>query len=140
MRTGIPAIQVTSAASKAFWRRIAASKRAARRRAAVSRRVPVYGITLSIAVSRAYRSATQGFARIAMCACGKMSRMARSAGRDMTASPIQLVARTQILDTDEGLKGTCLQDNSGGRSAISRGDEVQSHISQAVLARRRPGR
>ena len=39
--------------------------------------------------------------------------MARIAGSDMTASPIQLVARTQILDTDDGLNATCLQNNSG---------------------------
>jgi hypothetical protein len=43
--------------------------------------------------------------------------MARSAGSDMTASPIQLVARTQIRETDDGLKSTCLQDNSGARNA-----------------------
>jgi hypothetical protein len=45
--------------------------------------------------------------------------MARIAGSDITASPIQLVARTQILDTADGLKATCLQDNSGARTATS---------------------
>src|SRR5258706_4912796 len=56
--------------------------------------------------SRAYRSATQGRATTAMWACGKMWRMARIAGSDMTASPSQLVARTKSRGTDEGLKGT----------------------------------
>jgi hypothetical protein len=35
------------------------------------------------------------------------------AGSDMTASPSQLVARTQSRDTDEGLKATAFQDSSG---------------------------
>src|ERR1039458_4618116 len=35
------------------------------------------------------------------------------AGRDMTASPSQLVARTISRDTEEGFKATILQDSSG---------------------------
>ena len=35
------------------------------------------------------------------------------AGSDMTASPSQLVARTQSRDTAEGLKATAFQDSSG---------------------------
>jgi hypothetical protein len=39
--------------------------------------------------------------------------MARMAGNDITASPSQLVARTQSRDTEEGLKATEFQDSSG---------------------------
>jgi hypothetical protein len=43
-------------------------------------------------------SATQGRARTAISALGKLSRMAASAGSDMTASPTQFVARTRIFE------------------------------------------
>ena len=39
------------------------------------------------------------------------------AGSYMTASPSQLVARTQSRDTAEGLKATAFQDSSGLRAA-----------------------
>src|SRR5579863_7637199 len=63
-------------------------------------------MTRSMAGSRAYRSATQGRATTAMCACGNTWRMARIAGSDMTASPSQLVARTNTFDMEDGLKAT----------------------------------
>src|SRR5687768_3098561 len=47
-------------------------------------------------VSRAYTSATHGFASTAICAIGKRSRSACKAGSDITASPTQLVARTTM--------------------------------------------
>ena len=56
--------------------------------------------------SRAYRSATQGRASSAIWAWGKTRRRVRIAGSDMTASPTQLVARTNTLDIAEGLKAT----------------------------------
>src|ERR1051325_5305153 len=54
-------------------------------------------MTRSMAVSRAYRSATHGLASTARCAAGNRSRTARMAGSDMTASPSQFVARIRIL-------------------------------------------
>ena len=66
----------------------------------------------SMALSRPYRSATHGRATTARCACGKISRMARIAGKDMTASPSQLVARTRIFETEEGLKSTASEHSS----------------------------
>ena len=48
--------------------------------------------------SRPYKSATHGLARIEIRAVGKRSRIARSAGSDITASPIQLVARTRMFE------------------------------------------
>src|ERR1039457_5028040 len=39
--------------------------------------------------------------------------MARMAGRDITASPSQLVERTISRDTEEGFKATIHQDSSG---------------------------
>src|ERR1039457_1071504 len=63
-------------------------------------------MTQSIAGSRVYRSATQGRATRAMCACGKTWRTVRMAGKDITASPSQLVARTNTFDMEDGLKAT----------------------------------
>ena len=63
-------------------------------------------MTRSMAVSRAYKSATQGLAATARCAWGNTPRTARMAGRDITASPSQLVARTNTRDIEEGLKAT----------------------------------
>src|ERR1039457_3657189 len=39
--------------------------------------------------------------------------MVRMAGRDITASPSQLVERTMSRETEEGFKATILQDSSG---------------------------
>ena len=48
--------------------------------------------------SRPYKSATHGLARIEMRAVGNFSRIARSAGSDITASPTQLVARIRMFE------------------------------------------
>ncbi len=67
-----------------------------------------------MAVSRLYRSATQGRATTAISACGNTVRMARIAGSDMTASPSQLVARTITREKLDGLKTTHFQHINGG--------------------------
>src|SRR5260370_16257175 len=53
--------------------------------------------------SRAYRSATAGLARMAIWALGNRPRIARSAGRHITASPTQFVARTRIFENSTAL-------------------------------------
>src|SRR5579884_1576250 len=100
MRSGIRASQAIAAASKAFCKRIAQSKlRSASWRAVRhfdEKSVALYGIISSQNGSRRYKSATQGFARMAIFESGNRSRKARRAGKDMTASPTQFVARTKI--------------------------------------------
>ena len=54
----------------------------------------------------------------ARCACGKTRRMARMAGSDITASPSQLVARTNPRDMEDGLKATGLRIAAGLTMAL----------------------
>src|SRR5262245_47963649 len=63
-------------------------------------------MTRSMHDSRAYRSATQGRATTTSSEVSKTPRTARIAGRDITASPIQLVARTHTRATEAGLRAT----------------------------------
>ncbi len=86
------------AASKAFCSNIAASNRGRQFTAIRQSGFPPYKITSSAKSSRAYRSATQGFAKMAMWADGNRPRIARSAGSDITASPTQFVARTRMRE------------------------------------------
>jgi hypothetical protein len=55
-------------------------------------------MTSSASRSREYKSATDGLATMEMREEGKRSRMALKAGRLITASPTQFVARTNIFE------------------------------------------
>src|SRR5674476_517718 len=68
----------------------------------------------SVADLYARETAIDGRASTATCACGKTCRMARMAGSDITASPSQLVARTNTFDMEDGLKATNSQNSKGG--------------------------
>ena len=97
------------AASKAWARKPRANRMRARQPRSAG-----YGITASMADSRAKRSATQGRATSEMWAFGNTPRMARRAGSDMMASPIQLVERTMRREMAEGLSDT-VYSVAGGR-------------------------
>jgi len=86
------------------WRRITSGDPETRRAAAIrsylateTERRGQFRISRSQNGSRPYKSATHGLARIEISASGNRWRSAPRAGSDITASPIQLVARTRIL-------------------------------------------
>ena len=116
----MPASQAMSAASKAFCSRMAASKRSRAQEGgelAPGAQALLRGVG-NHAVDGAFAGVEIGHpgpGHQAMWACGKIRRMARMAGSDITASPSQLVARTHTREIDDGLKDTKFQDNSGWR-------------------------
>src|SRR5690349_842393 len=101
----MPAAQTSAAASNAFGNRIAQSNFLARNSEASfhflakpeAPRGASYGISSLQKGSRPYRPATHGLARMVMEASGNRRRNACKAGTDITASPTQFVARTNML-------------------------------------------